>query len=51
MVRVNEGEKEAKVLFLNNEKSKGWEGPFDVLLTMEAVVDFSLTRPPRALSA
>ncbi len=48
MVRFKKGSKEAQVLFLGNEKSEGWEGPFDTSLSMEEVRDFSLKYHPRA---
>jgi hypothetical protein len=48
MVRMQKGKNEAQVLFLGNEKSKEWEGPFDVSLSMDEVRNFSLKRPPRA---
>jgi hypothetical protein len=32
LIRVQKGEKEAKVLFLDDPKSRGWEGPFDMSL-------------------
>ena len=48
MVRFKKGSKEAQVRFLGNEKSEGWEGPFDTSLSMEEVRDFSLKFPPRA---
>ena len=35
LVRVQKGETEARVLFLNDQKFQGWEGPFDMSLTME----------------
>ena len=47
LVRVQKGEKEAKVLFLDDPKSKGWEGPFDLSLTMEAMVGFNAMPAPR----
>ncbi len=48
MVKVKKGEAKAKVLFLNNQKSTGWEGPFDTSLTMEDMLDFSARLAPRA---
>jgi hypothetical protein len=46
LVRVKKGETKAKVLFLNNQKSKGWEGPFDMSLTMDDMVDFNAMLAP-----
>jgi hypothetical protein len=48
LVKVKKGEAKAKVLFLNNQKSTGWEGPFDTSLTMEDMLDFSARPAPRA---
>jgi hypothetical protein len=48
LVKVKKGEDKAKVLFLNNQKSTGWEGPFDTSLTMEDMLDFSVRPAPRA---
>jgi hypothetical protein len=48
LVRVKKGESKAKFLFLDNQKSQGWEGPFDMSLTMEDMVDFSARPAPRA---
>ncbi len=48
LVRVKKGETKAKVLFLNDQKSQGWEGPFDLSLTMEEMVDFNARPAPRA---
>jgi hypothetical protein len=48
MARMIIGRSEAQVLFLGNEKSTGWEGPFDASLSMDEVRDFSTKRPPRA---
>jgi hypothetical protein len=48
LVKVKKGEDKAKVLFLNNQKSTGWEGPFDTSLTMEDMLDFSNRPAPRA---
>jgi hypothetical protein len=45
LVRVKKGEAKAKVLFLNDQKSQGWEGPFDMSLTMEEMVDLNARRP------
>jgi hypothetical protein len=48
LVRVKKGETKAKVLFLNYQKSKGWEGPFDMSLTMDEMVEFNAMPAPRA---
>jgi hypothetical protein len=48
LVKVKKGESKAKVLFLNNEKSTGWEGPFDMSLTMDDMVEFNARPAPRA---
>ncbi len=48
LIRVQKGETKAKVLFLNNQKSQGWEGPFDTSLTVEDMVDFNARPAPRA---
>ncbi len=48
LVRVKKGETKAKVLFLNNQKSKGWEGPFDMSLTMDDMVEFNSMAAPQA---
>jgi hypothetical protein len=48
LVKVKKGKSKAKVLFLNNEKFKGWEGPFDMSLTMDDLVEFSARPAPRA---
>jgi hypothetical protein len=48
LVRVKKGETDAKVLFLDNQKSQGCEGPFDMSMTMEDMVDFSARPAPRA---
>jgi hypothetical protein len=48
LVKVKKGEDKAKVLFLNNQMSTGWEGPFDTSLTMEDMLDFSNQPAPRA---
>jgi hypothetical protein len=48
LVRVKKGESNAKVLFLDNQKSQGWEGPFGMSMTMEGMVDFSARPAPRA---
>jgi hypothetical protein len=48
LVRVKKGETKAKVLFLNNQKSQGWEGPFDMSLTVEDMIDFNAQPAPRA---
>jgi hypothetical protein len=48
LVKLKKGETKAKVLFLNNEKSTWWEGPFDMSLTMEDMVAFNARPAPRA---
>jgi hypothetical protein len=48
LVRVKKGETKAKVLFLNNEKSTGWEEPFDMSLTMDDMMEFNTRPAPRA---
>jgi hypothetical protein len=45
---IKKGKTKAKVLFLNNQKSTGWEGPFDMSLTMDDMVDFNAQPAPRA---
>jgi hypothetical protein len=49
MVKIGTGQKEAKVLFLASDKSKGWEGPFEVSMTLDEMRAFSQrSRSPRA---
>jgi hypothetical protein len=48
LVRVKKVESKANVLFLNSEKTTGWEGPFDMLLTVEDLIDVIARPAPKA---
>jgi hypothetical protein len=47
LVRVRPGMAEAEVMFLNNAKGDGWEGPFDLKAPLQSLLDFDLLPLPR----
>ncbi len=50
MVRVRPGKTTAEVLFLNNVKGFGWEGPFSLELPIQGLLDFDLRALPRRVA-
>jgi hypothetical protein len=47
LVRVRPGMTQAEVLFLNNVKGDGWEGPFDLEVPLQDLLEFDLLPLPR----
>jgi hypothetical protein len=47
LVRVRPGMTQAEVLFLNNEKGNGWEGPFDLEVPLKDLLEFDRLPLPR----
>jgi hypothetical protein len=47
LVRVRPGMTQAEVLFLNNVKGDGWEGPFGLEVPIHDLLDFDLLPLPR----
>ena len=47
LVRVRPGMAEAEVMFLNNVREDGWEGPFDLKAPLQTLLDFDLLPLPR----
>ena len=50
MVRVRAGEAQAEVLFLNEAKREGWEGPFGLDLPIQGLLDFDKKPLPRRMA-
>jgi hypothetical protein len=46
LVRVRAGMAEAEVMFLNNRKGDGWEGPFDLKTPLQSLLEFDLLPLP-----
>jgi hypothetical protein len=47
LVKVRPGMTQAEVLFLNNAKGDGWEGPFDLEVPLKDLFEFDLLPLPR----
>ncbi len=47
LVRVRAGIAKAEVMFLNNRKGDGWEGPFDLKMPLQSLLEFDLLPLPK----
>ncbi len=47
LVLVRAGISEAEVMFLNNRKGDGWEGPFDLKTPLQSLLEFDLLPLPK----
>ena len=47
LVKVRPGKTQAEVMFLNNVKGDGWEGPFDLKVPLKDLFEFDLLPLPR----